>query len=234
MRQGSPFAVVGTPTAPDLAWVVGGSADFDRDGDADLLWYNPRTTETGFWEMQDGRFVRAFTNTTPQLPGAGWYVADVLDFDRDGTPDVLWRNTQTGSNGIWRMSGFAYAGVYNLPSVDLKWELLSAADFNGDRSPDLLWRNRESGEVLIWRMSGPTYVGTDVNFLPAVLNSQWVVQGTTDFNRDGFEDILWYNTATGSVALWYINNARFGAAVYLPTVADVDWKIQGLDNFGTV
>jgi Domain of unknown function (DUF4347)/Calx-beta domain/FG-GAP-like repeat/WD40-like Beta Propeller Repeat len=234
MRQGNVATVVNTPTVADLGWTVGGTGDFDRDGDADLLWYNVRTAATGLWEIQDGNYVRAITNSTPQLPDTSWYVASINDFDRDGTSDILWRNSRTGDNGIWRMVGFSYAGAYNLPSVDLKWELLRSADFNGDGSPDILWRNRESGEVLIWKLNGPNYVATNVSFLPAVLNSQWVVKGTGDFNRDGFQDIIWYNTATGSVALWYINNARFGAAVYLPTVADVDWQLQAVDNFGTI
>jgi hypothetical protein len=233
MRQGAFVAQGSTPVVPDLAWTVGGSGDFDRDGDADVLWYNPRTGQTGFWEMQDGNFVRAIVGTTPNLPDGSWIVAGIADYDRDGISDILWRNTRTGANGIWRLQGFNYDRVFDLPTVDLKWDLLRTADFNGDRSPDLLWRNRESGEVLIWRMSGPTYVPSDVNYLPAVTNPQWIVQGAGDFNRDGFQDILWYNTGTGSIALWYINNARFGAAVYLPTVADVDWKIQGVDNFGT-
>ncbi len=234
MRQGNVYATVNTPTVADLAWTIGGTGDFDRDGDGDILWYNTSTGDTGLWEIQDGNYVRAITNSTPKLPDKSWYVAAIGDFDRDGTADILWRNRRTGDNGIWKMQGFDYVKAYDLPNVDQKWELLRSADFNGDGSPDLLWRNRNSGEVLIWLMDGPKYVSTKVSFLPAVLNSQWKVQGTGDFNRDGFQDILWYNSTTGSIALWYLNNARFGAAVYLPSVAEVDWQIQGVDNFGTV
>jgi hypothetical protein len=87
--------------------------------------------------------------------------------------------------------------------------------------------------VGIWRMNGPIYDPAAISLLPAVTNRQWVFKGTGDFNLDGFQDIIWSNTGTGAISLWYINDARYGAAVYLPTVPDVAWEIKGIDNFGT-
>jgi FG-GAP-like repeat len=233
LDKGQPIAIVPGPQVADAGWQVGGAADFDRDGDADLFWYNKRTGDTGLWEMQNGSYVRAIT-TPPNVPDSGWQVIGIRDFDRDGTPDILWRNTRTGSNGIWKMKGLAYDRAIDLPNVDLKWEILGVGDFSGDGSPDLLWRNVTSQEMVIWKLDGTVYNPNKVTRLPSFLNSQWVVRGVRDFNQDGFEDVLWYNQATGTERLWYMNNGQFGASVPLLAIGDLDWQIKGVDNFGTV
>jgi FG-GAP-like repeat len=233
MGKGQPVGIVPGPQVSDAGWQVGGAADFDRDGDADLFWYNKRTGDTGLWEMQNGSYVRAIT-TPPNVPDSGWQVIGIRDFDRDGTPDILWRNLRTGSDGIWKMKGLGYDRAIDLPTVDLKWEILGIGDFSGDRSPDILWRNVTSQEIVIWRLDGTVYSPDRVTMLPSFLNSQWVVRGVRDFNSDGFEDILWYNQSTGAERLWYMNNGQFGASVPIFAVADLDWQIQGVDNLGTV
>ncbi|MFM2429355.1 MAG: hypothetical protein RLZZ511_568 [Cyanobacteriota bacterium] len=234
MGNGQPTAVIAGPKVDDNGWKVGGSGDFDRDGDADLFWYNTRTQRTGLWEMQGGSYRRAIAST-PSLPESAWTPLAVDDFDRDGNPDILLKNSRTGNVGIWKMSGFNYISAYNLPTVDAKWEFLGVGDFNGDRSPDILWRNLTTQETAIWRLEGATYDIRNFSLIPPFLNSQWQVRGISDFNQDGFEDILWYNQATGNQRIWYMKNgAQFGASVPLFTIADLDWQIEGLDNFGTV
>ncbi len=233
MGKGQPVGVIAGPQVTDAGWQVGGAADFDRDGDADLFWYNKRTGDTGLWEMQNGSYVRAIT-TPPNVADSGWQVIGIRDFDRDGTPDILWRNVRTGNDGIWKMKGLAYDRAIDLPTVDLKWEILGIGDVSGDGSPDILWRNVTSQEMVIWRLDGTVYSPDKVTKLPSFLNSQWVVRGIRDFNSDGFEDILWYNQATGAERLWYMNNGQFGASVPVYAVADLNWQIQGVDNLGTV
>ncbi len=51
-------------------------------------------------------------------------------------------------------------------------------------------------------MKGGTIASTsDVGVIP----SSWTIQGTCDFNSDGHTDILWRNTTTGDVVVWFMN-----------------------------
>jgi hypothetical protein len=52
-----------------------------------------------------------------------------------------------------------------------------------------------------------------------------------DFNNDSQLDLLWRNTTTGSNAVWYLNGGNFGLGVYIDPIADLNWKVEGIDNF---
>src|SRR5439155_9294175 len=43
--------------------------------------------------------------------------AVTIDFDGDGKADILWRNTNTGDNAIFRMNGFTLTSSALIPSV---------------------------------------------------------------------------------------------------------------------
>lgn len=214
-------------------WVPQGAADFDRDGDSDIFWYNQSTGDTGIWEIQDGQYVRPIFGL-PNVQDRGWQVAGIRDFDLDGTPDVLWRNRRTGLNGIWQMQGFAYANTLGLPSVDLKWEVIGVGQFTGDTSPDIAWRSPVDQSVVIWALDRGVYQADRVTLLPTPGNATWVAAGIRDFNDDGFDDLLWYNESTGEQRLWYITEGRFGASVPFFSLLDTDWRIEGIEDFGTV
>ena len=51
-----------------------------------------------------------------------------------------------------------------------------------------------------------------------------------DFNGDGKQDILWRNTQTGEVRIWYMDGAAIGANDYVDTVS-LDWKIVAIADF---
>jgi hypothetical protein len=51
-----------------------------------------------------------------------------------------------------------------------------------------------------------------------------------DFNGDGKQDILWRNTRTGEVDIWFMNGASVIAKADVGT-AGLDWKIAGIANF---
>lgn len=75
--------------------------DFNGDGQTDILWRNTITGDNGFWRMAGGTFVDA-QPIDWVVPGCGWKIGGVGDFNNDGNADILWRNTWTGDNGIWR------------------------------------------------------------------------------------------------------------------------------------
>jgi hypothetical protein len=60
----------------------------------------------------------------------------------------------------------------------------------------------------------------------------WTVAGVADFNGDGRSDILWRNTSTGQVAIWFMNGLTVTTAAVVGTVA-ASWSIAATGNFNT-
>jgi hypothetical protein len=54
---------------------------------------------------------------------------------------------------------------------------------------------------------------------------------STSFNGDNKPDILWMNTSTKQIAVWYMDGATLIGSDYLPTAADPNWTIVGVGDF---
>ena len=96
-------------------------------------------------------------NYARQLPltgvtGTAWTIAAVADFDGDGHADMLWRNSSTGANPIWRSGRYAT----RQPVADMAWTVADAGDYDGDGRADILWRNSRTGDNQIWRSADAT------------------------------------------------------------------------------
>ena len=104
--------------------------------------------------------------------------------------------TRTGTAVLWPATNV----------TDSAWVPMAAGDFNGDGKPDLVWRNSTSGRVIVWYMNGATLTGTAVLW-PAtnVTDSAWVPMAAGDFNADGKPDLVWRNSTSGRVIIWYMN-----------------------------
>jgi hypothetical protein len=62
------------------------------------------------------------------------------------------------------------------------------------------------------------------NALSIVISGAYKV--SCDFNGDGKNDIVWWNIATGRNICWYMDGVTRIDSVYLPTQADLDWKLS--------
>ena len=146
----------------DLNWKVEGVADFNQDGKDDILWRNYGTGENAIWLMEDesslGDEITGDTGLTVTWQqrnddgsvrtaleaGSGvffletrdltWDIEGVADYTNDGTPDILWRNYETGENAIWVM-GSDDTGVnldqgYFIDSKPLEWQVESPTTNN--------------------------------------------------------------------------------------------------------
>ena len=98
----------------------------------------------------------------------------MADFNADGKADILWRNTATGENSIWMMSGASISsGVFITTIADLNWTIVGTGDYNGDGKADILWRNKTTGENAVWLMNVSSIASSaftiplaDLNWLP--------------------------------------------------------------------
>jgi hypothetical protein len=90
-------------------------------------------------------------------------------FDGDGKYDLLWRNTATGANTIWR-SGSS-ATPQTVASQATAWVAAATGDYNGDAKADIVWRNTSNGANTLW----PSASMTSAQALTSVSDQQWKI-----------------------------------------------------------
>ncbi len=147
----------------------------------------------------------------------------------------LWRNSTTGENVIWYMTGSkgtTLSSYANLPTVaDPAWTIAGTADLDADGNPDILWRNASTGVNAIWYLCSANGLAlSGYAYLPTVSDLAWTISGIADFNADGKPDILWRNALTGENTVWYLtgeNGSTLSSYEYLPAVRDTAWNIVG-------
>jgi hypothetical protein len=87
---------------------VGGIADFDGDGKADILWRNPSDGRNFLWGMDGSERTSSVGITTID---SNFEVGGIADFDGDGKADILWRDSVSGNNTLWLMDGLNSTGL---------------------------------------------------------------------------------------------------------------------------
>lgn len=136
---------------------LSGVADFNADGQNDVVFHNRTTGATSFRMMDASN--QAQIGATVALSGhadqgTDWSIAAVADLNADNKPDILWRNAVTLKLQIWLMNGTAYASTIT-PSPDeapdANWNIVAAADLghcistdqgcvpSADGNTDILW-----------------------------------------------------------------------------------------------
>ena len=213
-----------TTSAAAVLTVRSLSADFNGDGQSDILWQNIGSGDQGIWIM-NGTVPAAWIN----LPviALDWRIVGTGDFNSDGQTDILWENVGSGDRGMWIMNGTVPAAWINLPSIALNWRIVGTGDFNGDGMTDILWENVGSGDRGMWIMNG-TVPAAWINLPSIALN--WRIVGTGDFNGDGMTDILWENVGSGDRGMWIMNATVPAAWINLPSIA-LNWRIAGTGDF---
>jgi len=200
------------------------AADFDGDGQADILLENVSSGDHKIWIMNGA--VPAASLNLPVIV-LDWRIVGTGDFNGDGQTDILWENVGSGDRGIWIMNGTVPAAWINLPSIALNWRIVGTGDFNGDGQTDILWENVGSGDRGMWIMNG-TVPAAWINLPSIALN--WRIVGTGDFNGDGQTDILWENVGSGDRGMWIMDGTVPAAWINLPSIA-LNWRIAGTGDF---
>ena len=121
---------------PSGDWLSVPAIDFDGDGMADALWYNPTTRRMAVWRMH-GTVPFVVGPEIPGPSGGGWRASLARDFDGDGLADVLWYDAGADRTAVWLMRGTAVrARGPELPAPSGGFYLAAANDMNGDLMAD--------------------------------------------------------------------------------------------------
>jgi len=184
------------PIFPDQAnWDIVTTGDFNKDGDADILWRNKTTDDWKIWQMQNGTRVAQTSWTDSFDPTHAWQVIGAGDTDKDGDDDVILNNASTGEIMIWEMQN-------------------RIGDFNKDGDVDLLLRQNGGDALITWEIENNAFVAeralanTGTGFNPVCAG---------DFDNDGDDDILLINSST-MVEKWFVmenytrSSQQFGAS----------------------
>lgn len=96
-------AIDGLATGVNTTWRVRGLADFNDDGNDDILWRNSSTGQLAYYFL-DGAFL-VDADVILQNPGTSRTVEQIGDIDGDGDPDLVIRTV--GGNTVfgWIMDG---------------------------------------------------------------------------------------------------------------------------------
>lgn len=230
----------GVPAAADPDATVAGTADFDGDGDADLLFQHPGSGTLEYWYLNG--LARVSVRTRPGQADLGWRIAGTADFDLDGRTDLLWRHETTGRMQAWFMDDRTLLGTADLdpafvptlddPAVpDLNWRVAGLGDFDGDGRTDLAFRHSVSHRLVYWLMNGVhrTAGGYFDPDRPAE-HELWDVAGVWDVDQEGVADIVFRHSTSGALVTWFMDETQdriCGTYLNPPALADLGWQMVG-------
>ena len=135
------------PNAVGPDWKLVGSADFNRDGQQDLLWRGrdggAANDNLAIWYM-NGLSQTSATLTVPGVTGGGatpWKLVGAADFNYDRYPDLVFEHPTTKELAIWYMTNnVRVAAFYASPATSPSgYSLVAVSDLNADTVPDFIF-----------------------------------------------------------------------------------------------
>jgi hypothetical protein len=89
----------------DTNWDIVGAADFDNDGDNDLLWQHDQSGLMAIWRMAGTSFVGPGVISNNSVSDTNWKIKATVDMDGNEFPDFLWHHQTTGALVVWYLNG---------------------------------------------------------------------------------------------------------------------------------
>lgn len=227
----SPAAVSGfsTPVSNNGLIVQTTAAATLPDQRPSLFWHNTVTGQISEWLLSGPNVMDTRALSIDRVQDTHWFVAATGDFNGDGHPDVLWRNSSDGSLAVWflhnsQVISTQYLSISHI--TDPAWKIVGAGDLDGDGFADLVWQ-RSDGWLAVWFMRGATVVTTRYLDIPQVSDPHWQIAAVADLNGDGRADLIWRESTSGWLAAWYLRGTAITFQQYLSQaqVADFSWQI---------
>jgi hypothetical protein len=177
--------------------------DIDGDGVSDLLWFNPITSQFGYWLLsldQNGNFSRKGSRIFGVTPG--YVIGATGDFNGDGMTDLMWTSANRDLY-LWTNNHGAFSSTY-VGTYPEGWTLLGAADVDGDGQADLLWWNEGTSQFGYWIMKN----GKQTSAKIIAITAGYHVAAIGYFNASNRVSILWHGP-NGELYVWDSQGTSF-------------------------
>jgi hypothetical protein len=232
------------------AWATGCSGDFNGDGSIDSVFVNSTSGKVIILNLgnQDGTKSHgrtyAYLNVNRDFLPAGttdaetsWEMRGFIDYNVDGSLEILADNISTGARAIWSVSSSGALTSTTFTTVSTDWRMVGSGEFGGDSTPDIIVENTNTGAKSIWIMalnSGTLSVSSGETF---TTDANYRLVGCGDFNSDGQTDIV-AEEITSSTAfdaqmqrkIWYMNGTSKSSEDTFLTFKQ-EWRIRGVKDF---
>jgi hypothetical protein len=207
-------------------WLPLGAADFDGNGELDILWQDLETGEL----VTSDIYSETSLVTLDVTPGDDWSVVATRDLDNDGRADILWHNAQTGENTLWLMDeqGQVASQVALSISAGENGVIVGTGDFDGDGDSDILSETNVLQDdpvpmLTVWLMEDTQPTG-EVLTIDSSAAGSWAIAGVGDFNTDGFADILWRGE-DGATTLWLMQGNQLLSSAAVEGAFGSSWQV---------
>jgi hypothetical protein len=151
------------------------------------------------------------------------------DFNGDRKSDLVLQSSVSRAIIVWLMNGAHPAVSAQIDIPPSGWAAVATGDIDGDGFADLIIRNTLTGTVDAYLMapngaSVKSFVGIGTSSL-----SETII-GTADFDHDGRDDLVLYDSSTGQIAIWYMKGGGIAGTRLLGGAA-APWKAIALGDF---
>jgi hypothetical protein len=196
-------AITNNPFGKD--WNVVGAADFNGDGNSDLVWQHQGDNLVEIQYLNGTTPIGGGLITNNPF-GPGWDVVGTGDFNGDGHTDLVWQHEGDGLTEIQFLNGTTAIGGGTIANNPLGpgWNVVGTGDFNGDGHTDLVWEHQGDHLVEIQFLNGTTAIGGGA-ITNSPFGSDWSVVGTGDFNGDGMTDLVYRRVNDGLTEVQFLH-----------------------------
>jgi len=214
---------------------VVGSDDFNGYSRTDLVFWNSDSGNATIWYL-DGTRLISKSEIILGLPD--YQPVSVVDYNRDGNPDILFQHLKGGDIFVLLLRGETIIAKQpiDLPQAgaDFDWRVLGTGDFDRDGDTDLVlfhsnvFSTRTAGEDIVAVALMDGYAG-QITTVTKLSDRNWVIRAVADFSRDGWPDLFFENVATGETGVWEMEGLkiRYGHLVTGPSTYQRGWPLVG-------
>lgn len=206
--------------------------DFNGDGRSDIL-VRHNANNAWYYYPLNGKTVVSGMGAADLSADSAWAVMGTGDYDGDRKADVLLRHKLTHEWRLYLMDGAQIRSQVQIPDLtnDPDWEMAGSGDFNGDGRADVLLRSASSHRWYLYPLNGAQLVAGAG--MPEITNNPvWKMAGVGDFNGDGADDVLLFNSKNGRWYYYALQGIRVLAdSAYLPLQNEGRWQLAGIGDF---